>query len=556
MDEGFPDPRLGKKQLGMFVQDTWKVTRKFTLDYGLRYDYSTYLKESQGRAPGFSFTAIQPLAGIPGASIYDGYGAHRCNCNFASNYPYAAGPRLGAAYQFAPKTVLGAGFGIVYNGTGQNNQAANEVANAAGGSTATFGNDITTLSGGYPAQFDPLQWPTYNPAFFPISFPTPNAAPTDYDRNAGGPARQYQWSIGLQREILPNLSIEAAYVGNRGIWWHPGTGELQCHLVSAFGGVRAQHQQPSRPSAADIPVKFSARDRSRIRQPTLPWLPVVPDRIPILDAVPAVHQYPGRVGPSGQDLVRFATSETDQAPISWFVCRGNFTWQKNLIMGAEREPNFATAASGSVHDVFNRPINKYISEFDQPRLLLIDASYITPRIGGNEALSWLAGDWTFGVFLAYRSGLPLEVPNAQTSPSMANLVGQPTFADRVPGVPLFTVDLNCHCYDPRNVYVLNAKAWVGPPPGQFGTATAYYSDYREHRRPSENADFGRTFRIKERVTLNIRAEFTDIFNRAFIPDPGTGATTVGGAPTILNLTNATATVYVRNPNGTTAKERS
>src|SRR6185295_3750180 len=30
-------PKLGKNQLGIFAQDTWKVTRKFTLDYGLRY---------------------------------------------------------------------------------------------------------------------------------------------------------------------------------------------------------------------------------------------------------------------------------------------------------------------------------------------------------------------------------------------------------------------------------------------------------------------------------------------------------------------------------------
>ena len=33
----------------MFVQDSWKVTRKLTLDYGLRWDYQTYLKEQYGR---------------------------------------------------------------------------------------------------------------------------------------------------------------------------------------------------------------------------------------------------------------------------------------------------------------------------------------------------------------------------------------------------------------------------------------------------------------------------------------------------------------------------
>jgi len=70
-------------------------------------------------------------------------------------------PGLGVAYQITPKTVVRAGFGIVYNGTGQSNQAANTVANAAGGSTAaTFGNAITTLSAGYPARFNPRQWPS------------------------------------------------------------------------------------------------------------------------------------------------------------------------------------------------------------------------------------------------------------------------------------------------------------------------------------------------------------------------------------------------------------
>ena len=47
------DPRLGKKVFGAYVQDSWKVTHKLTLDYGLRYDYSTYLQEQYGRNPYF-----------------------------------------------------------------------------------------------------------------------------------------------------------------------------------------------------------------------------------------------------------------------------------------------------------------------------------------------------------------------------------------------------------------------------------------------------------------------------------------------------------------------
>jgi hypothetical protein len=91
--------------------------------------------------------------------------------------------------------------------------------------------------------------------------------------------------------------------------------------------------------------------------------------------------------------------------------------------------------------------------------------------------------------------------------------------NRVPGIPLFTHDLNCHCFDPNKTFVLNQNAWVHPPAGQFGTAAPYYADYRYQRRPVENMSLGRAFRLKERATLQIRAEFTNIFNRTEVNNP-------------------------------------
>jgi hypothetical protein len=85
--------------------------------------------------------------------------------------------------------------------------------------------------------------------------------------------------------------------------------------------------------------------------------------------------------------------------------------------------------------------------------------------------------------------------------------------NRVAGEPLFTQDLNCHCFDPNTTFVLNPQAWVNPPAGQFGSAAAYYSEYRYQRRPVENVSLGRNFRINEKTNLQIRAEFTNIFNR-------------------------------------------
>jgi hypothetical protein len=90
--------RGGRMYLSFFAQDTWKLTRKLTLDYGLRYDFSTYAKEQYGRAPGFSATTPNPTAGgHPGASIFEGDGPGRCGCNLANNYGLALGPRFGVA---------------------------------------------------------------------------------------------------------------------------------------------------------------------------------------------------------------------------------------------------------------------------------------------------------------------------------------------------------------------------------------------------------------------------------------------------------------------------
>jgi hypothetical protein len=138
--------------------------------------------------------------------------------------------------------------------------------------------------------------------------------------------------------------------------------------------------------------------------------------------------------------------------------------------------------------------------------------------------------------------MPIEVPFAQNN--LNSLLFRAaagtaiSFANRVPGEPLFTVDLNCHCYDPNNTFVLNPKAWQDPAPGQFGTSAAYYNDYRRQRHPVENVNFGRQFRIRERMSLNIRAEFTNIFNRTRFPNPT--STNVLAAQTVSGAGLATA----------------
>ena len=359
------------------------------------------------------------------------------------------------------------------------------------------------------------------------------------DPNAGRPARQYQWSAGFQREIFKDLVVEAAYVGNRGIWWQaPGLvnyNAISNDRLKTFGLDINNAADRTLLTSFVNSTTAAQRGFNKVPYAGFPTGQTVAQALRPFPQFTTINAYWDPLGNTWYDSLQMKATKRLSHGLS---ATSTFTWQKNLATGAEREPNFGTAASGSANDIFNRRNSKYISQYSQPLSFLLSLNYQTPKIQGNKLLSLALQDWTTGLFLGYRSGLPILVPGAQTTPSLNSLVQQGTFANRVPGQPLFLKDLDCHCFDPRNEYVLNPAAWSDPAPGTFASSTAYYSDYRQQRRPQENFNFGRTFRMGERVTLNVRAEFTNILNRATVGNPSS--------------TNATTGTFTRNANGTTA----
>lgn len=529
------DPRLGKKVFGTYAQDSWKVTRSLTVDYGLRYDYSTYLQEEHGRNPYFSPTTPNPaLGGIPGAVVFEGNGPGHCNCNLAKNYPWAFGPRLGVAYQINQKTVFRTGFGIIYAPTESNNNANTTIPSSASNSAgaASLGAAVTTLSqgiAGVPSVY-PAPWPNLNPSQFnPASGIPATTNPVFLDPNAGRPARQYQWSAGVQREVMKDLVLDVSYIGNRGIWWYApamiNINEINPATLAADG---LSLSNPANVALLSGPLSAALSKGFKAPYPTFPLTQSLAQSLRPFPQFGTILDYWAPVGDTWYQSLQVKATKRLSHNLS-FV--STFAKQKTLTIGTERDANPGTNGNALTNDIFNRNNNKYISEFDQPLVFNISLTYITPKVklGSGQfgsAASWLVRDWTLGVFLQYASGLPIQAPFANNNLNNVLFdqipggpVGSGTFANRVPGQPLFNVDLNCHCYDPSKTFALNPAAWVDPPAGQFGTSAAYYNDYRTQRRPTENLNFGRTFRIKERYALNIRAEFTNIFNRAFWNNP-------------------------------------
>jgi hypothetical protein len=548
------DPRLGKKVFGAYVQDSWKVTHKLTVDYGLRYDYSTYLQEEHGRNPYFSPTIANPaLGGIPGAVVFDGNGPGHCNCNLAKNYPWAFGPRFGVAYQINPKTVFRAGFGIIYAPTESNNNANTLLANSSNSATtSSLGQPITTLSQGIGAvpNIYPPTWPNMDPGQYNRVSATPVTPPVFLDPNAGRPARQYQWSAGIQREIFKDMVIDVSYIGNHGIWWYAPA----LTNINAINPATLAARGLNLNSSADLALLSGPLSAAASRGFTAPYpgFPLTQSLAQSLRPFPqftTILDYWAPLGDTWYDALQVKVTKRLSRGVT-FV--STFAKQKTLTIGTERDANPGTSGNALTNNVFNRQNNKYISQYDQPLVFNISLTYVSPKISVGSgafgaAATWLLRDWTYGAFLQYNSGLPIQSPFANNN--LNNVLfdaipGGPgptsgTFANRVPGAALYNVDLNCHCYDPSKTFALNPAAWVDPPAGQFGTSAAYYNDYRTQRRPTENMNFGRTFRIKERYALNVRAEFSNIFNRAFWNNPT--ATNAAAAQTrVANSPNGVA----------------
>jgi hypothetical protein len=533
--------KLGSQAWAFFLQDTWKVTRKLTLDYGLRWDYGTYSREQYGRTAQFSATTPNPTAdGHPGGIIYEA----TCNCKFAHNYPYALGPRVGVAYQLDSKTVLRGGFGVVYNlvtTAGFTPPPNYQTAGVPG-----FGQALFNLQDGPPSNVKPV-FPNFSAGAFPLVNQTA-AGPTNLDANAGRPARQMQWSIGIQRELTRNTVLEASYVANRGVWWSATLGgaggltpvnSMSEQLLTKYGFSLANPADAALLSTQLGQISAANKSLLAARGINIPY-PSFPVTSTLLQSLLPFPQFTGNISPTvaplGNTWYDSLQTTITQRLHHGLTVNGNFTWSKNLDLM-------------SSPDIFNRSLGKNISANDLPLQLRISAQYTSPTLkqgflGRNKIVSYILSDWGIGVYTQYQSAPIIARPASAGANGIQKWLGRgPGPAEFVTGQSFWStnwtdysgtvhtdpIDINCHCFDPTKNVVLNPNAWKNVTDGQWSSNESSFRDYRGIRYPTENANFSRTFRIREKMSLNIRGEFSNVLNRTRLPQPASGAIGAGFA---------------------------
>lgn len=503
------DPQYRRPSYSLFIQDTWKVTHRLTLDYGIRWDLTLPTHEIHNRWSEFAPTVPNPSAGgLLGATIYEGTGPGRCNCRFVNVYPFAIGPRLGVAYQVTPKTVLRGGWGLTYTPLYSFGYLAGGSSLGTGWNTLSYApNNVwesaLQLSQGMQYTQTQLLTASFDPGIRP-QLGQVNNPPNLIDPNSGRPGRIMQWNISVQREVFPNLLVEAAYVGSRAAWLNYAT-------LTAYNNIT-----PAMLAKDGLDIN-SATDRALLRS-----------TITSAAVVARGFKLPYPTFPTGQTLEQalrpfpqFGALAPSYAPL------GNLWYDALQAKITKRTSHGLTLTSSftfqgqedtmqGVNDVFNRPNQKNISSTSQPFMFVTAYSYELPKVGSSKLVRNVVGGWTFGGVLRYASGTPIAVPPSNNN--LASLLEQSTRMNRVPGQPLLLVpNLNCSCFDPGATFVLNPKAWSDPTDGQWGFGPAFYKDYRNRRAPDEEMSLGRLFRFRERFMLSVRVEFFNVFNRLVYP---------------------------------------
>jgi hypothetical protein len=504
-----------------YAEDTIRLSRKLTVTLGFRDEFSTGWNEAHGRAANYTFTngviSSQPHVG---SSLFT-----------TNNAKFLPQPRIGAAWSpFSTKTVLRAGFGLY--------------------------NDLQDALGYRTDQNAPFN-PTYSTPLTVAQLPLNPAGPFPAAAKLvpGGVQPDMQtptlisWSLRVERQLSPNTSLTVGYVGSHGY-----------HEIV---GVDANEPTPVICPASPCPAVFPTVNASA--NPPVTIATGFPPGSPLAGApVPAGSYYiPAGTPKPNASLANTWTwfSRGDSSYHALQVdltrrisrglsVRGVYTWSKSLDDGDSLNQTTAGNAPGLVSNPFNLSTDKGLATFDVRNIGVINAIYELPFGRGKSYASdfggWkngLVGGWSVASIITAESGFPFT-PQLSYNPSN-------TGDTRNPVRPFLNPNFKGSVVTGNPSQWFNPAAFIAPPStsGFFGNVGR--DTYIGPGLATWDFSVLKDTAIRERLSVQFRAEIFNILNRANFNTPNLIVFT---PPTATNLTGLSGTAGAITSTSTTARQ--
>ena len=480
------------KYYGWFVDDTYKLTSKFTLNLGLRYEIQTPTADPLGRLSYMDPGVPNPGAGgLPGAYVFGGAGAGRQGWTqlFDTHYNNFA-PRFGFAYTFKRDTVLRGGYGIFYKEYIDEGVGRPSTGFSITPSFASANNGITPAfywDNGFPQDFShpPLISPTV----------ANGQGATIVERATGGliPYSQ-QWNLTLEHQFGDRILVSAAYVGSK--------------VTHMYDSLSVNGVDPSLyrlgSTTLNAIVNSPAAVAAGIKEPFPGFAALYGSRATVAQALRPFPQYQG-VGTSASPYAN-STYNSFQLKVDKRFSHGltgtlAYTYSKMLSDGV----GFTTSNSAVIRqNLLQR--EKFLYPTDQPNVLTFSFNYAIPF-----RHRW-AGGWSVSGVAAYSTGYALPIYYG-TNPN--SFVFNGGLRPNLTGAPLLVDNSN---FDPNANFYLNKAAFAAPAPLTFGNAPVYLPA-RQPNFKTESFGLFKDTRFTERATLQFRMEMSNPFNRVVFGAP-------------------------------------
>jgi TonB dependent receptor len=527
------------KSYSFFAQDTYKITSRLTLNYGLRYDLDLPARESQDRFSQVDPTLPNPGAGnILGAYTYYGKGPGRNGkTRLQDTFKKAFGPRVGFAYSINDKTVLRGGYGIFY-------QPLKEGSFADQDALGFFNIENLSVGNGGPFQID-NGFPHIQPPSGPF---TPegqngNGGVILIPRNSGRPGDIQSWNLDVQRQITKNLQVSVAYVGSKGTHLPAlniipnQTNPSQLPFFATFANDLGKQAICLTPAGPTLPPddQCPAAIAAGVQLPYASFSLTNPIN-QIFRPFPQYGDFNQEDNSFTPDRTGNSTYHAMQAQLNKRFAQGlnflvSYTVSKNITDADSQGPGVAGFMGANAwigQNSYDRRAEKAVSELDTPQRLVMSFFYELPMGRGKRVLNtngWanrVVGGWYTSGVLHYQSGIPTAVYS-----SCSGTAGDVLFAGchftgsaRVNVIPGVT-QRNGRDLNPFTTPFFNAAAFSAADPLTFGNEPRTLGSARTFGDRGEDITFGKkTNIIGERVVIDFRAEFFNIFNRHILQQPG------------------------------------
>ena len=486
-----PHTIQNSEYFALYVQDNWKVTRNFTLNYGLRWDTDLPRTEESNQLSYWNANAASTLGSVTPAM---GVTCNACSSLKGamvvvgqSNSQYGRrqgptqwkdfGPRFGFSYSPSTKVDVRGGFGLVFQpgsmqAAGTSGSPGIEGFNAVTNFNPTFNNQdsapVATLSNPYPTgyQAPPALNATCRASLTCLAnIDLGNGISQSYFTSYRNPYTE-QYNLSVQYQLPLQIKSQVAYLGNRGLF-----------LIDGDPGVPEDQ----------LPTSYASLGSALLKQVANPFYGVIttagsPLAQPTIAANQLLRKYPQYEGvsayrkPGAASNYNAFTIEVDRQ----FGGGVNFT---TAYTGSKAMDNSASSVTylgpaGATYANQYNPQGEYsLSPFDTSRVLVSSLVWELPfgqghKFGGHlrKSADLFAGGWQLNSIFSYSNGVPFLVPEVENGTTESALL---TFAQRP--------ELVGNPVGPN--HTLNAAAFAYPAPYTIGDAPRVISGVRS---PSSN----------------------------------------------------------------------